>query len=56
VILPVAGFLLAVLYGIIREVRMPIEPKNTPVTILKRAFCERGDNSRRVKKKEKKFY
>jgi hypothetical protein len=32
------GFLPAVLYGIIREVRMPIEPKNSLVTLLKRAF------------------
>jgi putative membrane protein len=42
VILPMAGFLLAVLYVIIREVRMPIEPKNTPVNILKERFA-RGE-------------
>jgi len=40
VILPMAGFLLAVLYVIIREVRMPIEPKSTPVTILKERFAK----------------
>ena len=40
VILPMVGFLLAVLYAIIREVRMPIEPKNTPVTILKERFAK----------------
>jgi len=42
VILPMVGFLLAVLYVIIREVRMPIEPKNTPVDILKERFA-RGE-------------
>jgi hypothetical protein len=40
VILPMAGFLLAVQYVIIREVRMPIEPKNTPVTLLKERFAQ----------------
>jgi uncharacterized membrane protein len=35
-----AGFLPAVLYVIIREVRMPLEPKNTPVTILKERFAQ----------------
>lgn len=40
VILPMVGFLLAVLYVIIREVRMPIEPKNTLVTILKERFAK----------------
>jgi putative membrane protein len=40
VILPMVGFLLAVLYGIIREVRMPIEPKNTPLDILKERFAK----------------
>ena len=40
VILPMVGFLLAVLYAIIREVRMPTEPKNTPVTILKERFAQ----------------
>jgi uncharacterized membrane protein len=40
VILPMAGFLLAVLYVIIREVRMPIEPKNTPLTILKERLAK----------------
>ena len=33
------GFQLAVLYVIIREGRMPIEPKNTPITILKERFA-----------------
>ena len=42
VILPVAGFLLAVLYGIIREVRMPIDTTNTPLDILKARFA-RGE-------------
>ena len=42
VILPMAGFLLAVLYVIIREVRMPVEPKNTAVGILKERFA-RGE-------------
>jgi hypothetical protein len=56
VILLMVGFLPAVLYGIIREVRMPIEPKNSLVTLLKRAFFKRGDNTRRVRKKEKIFY
>jgi putative membrane protein len=42
VILPMVGFLLAVLYGIIREVRMPIEPKNPPLDILKERFA-RGE-------------
>jgi uncharacterized membrane protein len=34
--------MLAVLYGIIREVRMPVEPKNTAVDILKKRFA-RGE-------------
>ena len=42
VILLMVGFLLAVLYGIIREVRMPVEPKNTAVDILKERFA-RGE-------------
>ena len=42
VILPMVGFLLAVLYVIIREVRMPVETKNTPVDILKERFA-RGE-------------
>jgi putative membrane protein len=42
VILPMVGFLLAILYGIIREVRMPIETKNTPLDILKERFA-RGE-------------
>ena len=45
VILPMVGFLLAVLYVIIREVRMPIGPKNTPVDILKSRFA-RGEITR----------
>jgi putative membrane protein len=39
VILPMVGFLIAILYGVIREVRMPIEPKNTPLDILKERFA-----------------
>jgi len=42
VILPMVGFLLAILYGIIREVRMPIETKNMPLDILKERFA-RGE-------------
>ena len=42
VILPMVGFLLAVLYVIIREVRMPVETKNTPFDILKERFA-RGE-------------
>jgi putative membrane protein len=40
VILPMVGFLLAVLYVIIREVRMPIEPTNVPLDILKARFAK----------------
>ena len=40
VILPMIGFPLAVLYGIIREVRIPVEPKNTPLDILKERFAK----------------
>jgi putative membrane protein len=40
VILPMVGFLLAVLYVIIREVRMPIEPANVPLDILKARFAK----------------
>jgi len=40
VILPMFGFLIAILYGIIREVRMPIETKNTPLDILKERFAK----------------
>jgi hypothetical protein len=42
VILPMAGFFLAVLYVIIREVRMPIETTNVPLDILKARFA-RGE-------------
>ena len=42
VILPMVGFLLAILYAIIREVRMPIETKNAPLDILKERFA-RGE-------------
>ena len=42
VILPMVGFLLAILYAIIREVRMPVETKNTPLDILKERFA-RGE-------------
>ena len=40
VIIPMYGFLLAILYGIIREVRMPIETQKTPVDILKTRFAK----------------
>jgi putative membrane protein len=40
VILPMVGFLLAILYVIIREVRMPLEPKNTPLNILKERLAK----------------
>ena len=39
VILPMFGFLIAILYAIIREVRMPVETKNTPLDILKARFA-----------------
>jgi len=42
VILPMFGFLIAILYGIIREVRMPVETKNAPLDILKDRFA-RGE-------------
>jgi putative membrane protein len=44
VILPMFGFLLAILYVIIREVRMPIETQKTPVDFLKARFA-RGEIS-----------
>jgi len=40
VIIPMYGFLLAILYGIIREVRMPIETQKTPLDILKARFAK----------------
>jgi len=40
VIIPMAGFMLAVLYVIIREVRMPPEPQNAAVDILKERFAK----------------
>ncbi|MCX6686699.1 MAG: SHOCT domain-containing protein [Methanoregula sp.] len=40
VIIPMYGFLLAILYVIIREVRMPIETQKTPVDILKARFAK----------------
>jgi putative membrane protein len=40
VIIPMYGFLLAILYVIIREVRMPIETLKTPVDILKARFAK----------------
>jgi uncharacterized membrane protein len=40
VILPMAGFLLAVLYVIIREVRIPVETTNVPLDILKARFAK----------------
>jgi len=35
VILPMFGYFIAILYVIIREVRMPIETEKTPIDILK---------------------
>jgi putative membrane protein len=40
VIIPMYGYLLAILYVIIREVRMPIETLKTPVDILKARFAK----------------
>ena len=40
VIFPMFGFLLAILYVIIREVRMPFETQKTPVDILKARFAK----------------
>jgi len=42
VIVPFFGFLLAVLYVIIREVRRPVAPEREPVAILKERFA-RGE-------------
>jgi putative membrane protein len=42
VIIPFFGYLAAVLYVIIREVRKPLEPEKTPVDILKERFA-RGE-------------
>ncbi len=41
-IIPCFGFLMAVLYVIIREVRKPLEPEKTPVDILKDRYA-RGE-------------
>jgi len=40
VIIPFFGYLLAVLYLIIREVRKPLEAEKSPVDILKERFAE----------------
>jgi uncharacterized membrane protein len=40
VIIPFFGFLVAVLYVIIREVRKPLEPELTPVDILKARYAK----------------
>lgn len=42
VIIPGFGFLIAVLYVIIREVRKPLEPEKTPLDILRERFA-RGE-------------
>jgi putative membrane protein len=42
VIIPFFGYLAAVLYLIIREVRKPVEPEKTPIDILKERFA-RGE-------------
>ena len=42
VIIPCFGYLIAVLYVIIREVRKPLEPEKTPVDILKERYA-RGE-------------
>jgi putative membrane protein len=42
VIIPCFGYLIAVLYVIIREVRKPLEPENTPIDILKERYA-RGE-------------
>jgi putative membrane protein len=52
VILPMVGFFLAILYAIIREVRMPIETTNTPLDILKARFA-RGEITREEYEKTK---
>ena len=40
VIIPFFGYLAAVLYVIIREVRKPLELENTPLDILKERFAK----------------
>jgi putative membrane protein len=40
VIIPFFGYLAAVLYLIIREVRKPIEPEKTPLDILRERFAK----------------
>jgi putative membrane protein len=40
VIIPMAGYLLAVLYVIIREVRKPIEQGKTPLDLLKERYAK----------------
>ncbi len=42
VIIPCFGYLIAVLYVIIREVRKPLEPEKTPVDVLKERYA-RGE-------------
>jgi putative membrane protein len=42
VIIPFFGYLAAVLYLIIREVRKPVEPEKTPLDFLKERFA-RGE-------------
>jgi putative membrane protein len=42
VIIPCFGYLIAVLYVIIREVRKPLEPEKTPLDILKERYA-RGE-------------
>ncbi|HVP94598.1 MAG TPA: SHOCT domain-containing protein [Methanoregulaceae archaeon] len=40
VIIPMAGYFLAVLYVIIREVRKPVEPEKTALDVLKERFAK----------------
>ncbi|HTY15432.1 MAG TPA: SHOCT domain-containing protein [Methanoregulaceae archaeon] len=40
VIIPMAGYFLAVLYVIIREVRKPVEPDKTPIDLLKERYAK----------------
>jgi putative membrane protein len=44
VIIPFFGYMAAILYVIIREVRKPLEPEKTPVDTVKERFA-RGEIS-----------
>ena len=52
VILPMVGFLLAILYVIIREVRMPVDMTDAPIDILKTRFAK-GEISQEEYEKSK---